>query len=123
MTAQEALDELKRAKETLYPLVTMYDNTGLSDEVATTLNDIIPTFEELVDRATPKKPTEQFADVDNKTYGKCSVCGEYVCRGYTENSTNFKHLPIAIENHYCGYCGNKIDWSISGVNLERSIDE
>ena len=41
MNAQEALDELKRAKETLYPLVTMYDNTGLSDEVATTLNDNI----------------------------------------------------------------------------------
>ena len=44
MNAQEALDELKRAKETLYPLVTMYDSLNyrdwetISDRKSTRLN-------------------------------------------------------------------------------------
>ena len=99
MNAQEALDELKRAKETLYPLVTMYDSTGLSDEAAMTLNDIIPTFEELVDRATPKKPNAIFRNV---SAGICE-CGQFIKQEYK----------------CCPYCQQALDWTNESEQIAK----
>ena len=101
--AQEALSELKRAKETLYPLVTMYDSTGLSDEAAMTLNDIIPTFEELVDRATPMKPNIVSEPFAYASYN-CAKCNEPVLRSRAGERPRM--MP-----KFCQYCGQEIDWT------------
>lgn len=103
---QEALSELERAKETLYPLVTMYDSTGLSDEAAMTLNDIIPTFEELVDRATPKKTELKHFRMYNNSKGVKDVC------------PNCKQ-PLYCEYDYCGYCGQALDWTNESEQIAK----
>ena len=45
---EEALTELKVAKENLYPLVTMHDETGIAGETVSILKNIMPIFEQLV---------------------------------------------------------------------------
>ena len=45
---RDALTELKVAKENLYPLVTMHDETGIAGETVSILKNIMPIFEQLV---------------------------------------------------------------------------
>ena len=52
---------------------------------------------ELVEKATPKKPSN--IDYDYRNF-RCPSCKEFI---YGENSL--------IEHHYCLSCGQAIDWS------------
>lgn len=88
MNAQEALDELKRAKETLYPLVTRYDNTGLSDEVAIILKDVIPIFQQLIDQANAKPKTLE------ELGWKLVKNDEYLEKYTKEYALLFEHIDI-----------------------------
>ena len=54
------------------------------------------TLEELVEKATPKKPLEVFEfEFDVHLFGNCPICGEGCNSGMK----------------YCGRCGQALDWS------------
>lgn len=69
------------------------------------LKKVDKRYKELIDKATPMKPIEDFEEEECYHEGEyeriyfhlCPVCGEYV---YKENNKN-----------YCGNCGQKFDWS------------
>ena len=55
-------------------------------------------LEELVEKATPKKPTEADASEENSYCAwLCPTCGR----------THINNYPL----NYCNDCGQKIDWS------------
>lgn len=65
----------------------------------------IEALEELVDKATPKKPISKAMDGFSK-----EVASHLVCSGCNKPITNVwskvKHKP-----RYCHYCGQALDWS------------
>ena len=103
MNAQEALDELKKAKETLYPLVTMYDNTGLSDEVAIILKDTIPILQQLIDQANTKPKTLEELGWElvehNSIFGMSYTSYEKANQTIHFRQTEHK---VRVFDYYCG---------------------
>lgn len=69
----------------------------------------LDNIEELVDKATPKKPIKHyykstsFIFVKHQSIYTCPRCGNACLKHYTENERN--------ENNYCYDCGQKLDWS------------
>lgn len=62
-------------------------------------------LEELVEKATPKKPSEASAsELDGYCDWICPTCGR----------THLNDCPL----DYCSYCGQKIDWSDYGKYLD-----
>ena len=62
-------------------------------------------LEELVEKATPKKPSEASAsELDGYCDWICPTCGR----------THLNDCQL----EYCSYCGQKIDWSDYGKYLD-----
>lgn len=79
--------------------------------------DQVPDFEieanieplrELIEKATPKKPLEA-PEHWNKYYWVCPTCE--------------KLNPRVFNLNYCGYCGQKIDWSEDEKHLKEGEQE
>ena len=90
---QEALDELvsQTDQEIVY-----------HDEI----NGFKSTLQELVDKATPKKPILEY--VIDGSYYKCSVCGALILEKVMAESVNGDLLKE--DCSYCSRCGTKVDW-------------
>lgn len=70
------------------------------------INQYLLLMEELVEKATPKKPIySDFEEVDDNVYvpneAKCPTCG---------NEFKFGEFNDIV-NHHC-ICGQKIDWEV-----------
>lgn len=89
---QEALDHIIKCDR---------EDGGISYLSDAYRNDI-SALQELVNRATPKKPIYKINRIGDYEY-VCSSCGERF--PYTINCID-QHMYV-----YCPYCGQKADWS------------
>lgn len=64
-------------------------------------------LQELVDKATPKKPLPN-KKIEKGKYitWNCPNCNKYISSGYY-----YPPLRMAYNHNYCGECGQKLDWS------------
>lgn len=89
-------DKLKTVKKyTLDPKYSRYPVASIRP----VLRYCLERLQELVDKETPKKPIEA-PEQWNKYYWVCPTCE--------------KLNPRVFNLNYCGYCGQKIDWSEDG---------
>lgn len=90
---QEALDSLKCRVTTNSIICEM--NQHRKDEICLACNEIkaIETLDELVERATPKKP-KGYKPLGTATYYKCPICNS----------------KIGTASDYCRRCGQRILW-------------
>lgn len=97
---QEALDRL---------LNDDYDfsHDFYEDDKATAMERDINTLQELVDKATPKKPIISYPMGD--CYYTCSCCGHLLIEKRIVISPSGKHLIKDLS--YCEKCGGKVDWN------------
>lgn len=88
-----------------------------NDDYEGLVYDQVPDFEieanieplrELIEKATPKKPLEA-QEQWNKYYWVCPTCE--------------KLNPRVFNLNYCGYCGQKIDWSEDEKHLKEGEQE
>ena len=92
---QEALDRL----ESITNVPSMFINE--------TVKELVDTFQELVDRATPKKPKKRIANI--KLFGKEIEKRQYlVCPNECNKDRVVRN---DCEDIYCSRCGQKLDWS------------
>lgn len=83
---QEALDRIKSQRVK----VNSWEYRAFADK-----NSDLDTLQELVDKATPKKPTNQYPiDLGLGNYGDCRIC----------------NYGVNYQQNYCDNCGQKIDW-------------
>lgn len=92
---QEALDEMHSlalpCHEEVYKHRRMY------------LRERYDLLQELIDKATPKKPIYKEEWFGSKRYFFCAHCGSRLPKSY--NFIDQMTYP------YCPYCGGKLDWS------------
>ena len=96
---QDKLETVK--KYTLDPKHARYTSASIRP----VLRHCLEGLQELVDKETPKKPTEASAsELDGYCDWICPTCGR----------THLNDCPL----DYCSYCGQKIDWSDYGKYLD-----
>ena len=96
---QDKLETVK--KYTLDPKHARYTSASIRP----VLKHCLEGLQELVDKETPKKPTEASAsELDGYCDWICPTCGR----------THLNDCPL----DYCSYCGQKIDWSDYGKYLD-----
>ena len=73
----------------------------------------LDNIEELVDKATPKKPPKEY--VVDGTHYICPSCG-YLIETYSNmHDKNYKRVVINT-SCYCSKCGQKLDWRNEELN-------
>ena len=72
------------------------------------IEPVIKPLRELIEKAIPKKPLEA-PEQWNKYYWVCPTCE--------------KLNPRVFNLNYCGYCGQKIDWSEDEKHLKEGEQE
>ena len=83
---QKSLDRIKMN----YPIMLMSNPPKEAEE--------IQVLQELVELATPMKPTETHCSYN------CPTCGSI-------QTMKYEGMCIECQNEYCGKCGQKLDWS------------
>ena len=73
-------------------------------------HEAISMMQELVDKATPKKPILEYV-VDGYYY-RCSKCGKLILDDVTANSVSGDVLKE--DCSYCSRCGTKVRWGSDG---------
>ena len=100
------MNEYKKERE----LLNIYRNRNYNSsdkderELAMAIDQVLPEFVKLVERATPMKPTKRNAS----STPQCPSCGSQEVRQEQDGDWDRR-------NNYCPDCGQAIDWNNKGA--------
>lgn len=97
---QEALDNLVKVS---CPKKVSCTECNINKICNSTAKEHVDTLQQLVDKATPKKPIYKDDLFVSERYFFCAHCGSRLPKSY--NFIDQMMYP------YCPYCGGKQDWS------------
>lgn len=105
---QEALDRTKEIYEVICDELK-------SKELTNKTNEDVEVLQELVDKATPKRPilNKIWEDEDTKNiYDECGRINELLCVCPNCGESAIYDFEYNKRFKYCSNCGQRIDWSV-----------
>lgn len=93
---QESLDYLKTHAYKIVEEIDMGNNSSYFFQPMDDVDDVAKPLQELVDKATPKKPVDKREELHGMSF-VCPKCGKRTYTNFTRD--------------YCGECGQALDWS------------